>query len=185
MITHFSLMSFWQDLARRNRPRCDFVRSRCGFSALELLMATALILAVGSITLPRLLQMRNAFSLQGNLRLVQVMVHTARYDAISQGAQYQIVVQKTPTPRIQLQADSARNPQSPNFVNVGAPVPMAQNVQFAKGGNILCDYSGTVTTTGLDVDATSGESYVSMTNGTRVFYVYVSRLGRIRVVQVS
>lgn len=151
----------------------------------EMIIVATILLAVVATATPRLLQMRSSYSLQNSLRMVQVMIQTARFDALSQGVQHQVILQTTPAPRLQLQIDAARNPQAPNFVNVGTPVALSQTVQVAKGGNIVCDFSGTIATTGLDVDATSGESYLSITNGTRVFYVYVSRLGRVRVVKIS
>lgn len=160
-------------------------RSSRGMTMPEMIIVATILLAVVATATPRLLQMRSSYSLQNSLRMVQVMIQTARFDALSQGVQHQVILQTTPAPRLQLQIDAARNPQAPNFVNVGTPVALSQTVQVAKGGNIVCDFSGTIATTGLDVDAISGESYLSITNGTRVFYVYVSRLGRVRVVKIS
>lgn len=182
---HLDIFPFIKDYAGVPfRCRRNSIRSADGYSLMELLLVAALAIGVAAVAVPRLIQFRRAYNLQSNLRLVQVMIHTARYDAISQGIQYQLIFQSTPTPQFQLQRNTG-TPLAPNFVNVGAPVPMAKNVQFAKGGKILCDANGVVTATGFDISPTEGEPFVALSNGTKSFYIYVSRVGRVRVVKNS
>ena len=158
-----------------------------GFSMLEMVIVASLILTVGSIALPRLVQMRNNFNLQGDIRTVQTTIQSVRYNAIAQGRQFQVLFQKVPNPRMQVQVDNSANPQDPlhvpNFVNRGAPVLLSRGVLLAKGGTLVCDYSGTVTSTGFDV--TAGEPYVGLSNGStgKDYSAFVSVLGRVRIVQ--
>lgn len=160
-----------------------------GFSVIELVVVASLALVVGSIALPRLVQMRNNFNLQGDLRVVQVTIQSARYNAIATGRQYQIVVQAAPIPQMQVQRDNAVNPQDPThipvFVNLGAPITFSNGLRLAKGGKIVCDFSGTVKGTGFDLNAL-GEPFVDMSNKSgRDFSVSVSPLGRVTVVKNS
>lgn len=156
-----------------------------GFSMLELVLVTGLMVTVAAIALPRLIQMRRSFGLQSDLRKVQVAIHTARYNAISQGVQWQLVLQKLPSPQMQLQVDAAGNPLTPNFVNFQGAVPLAPSVQLSKGGRIICDPNGMVTATGFDVSATEAEPFVALSSGSRSFYVYISRAGRVRVIKTT
>jgi hypothetical protein len=155
---------------------------------MEMVIVASLALTVGSIALPHLVQMRNNFNLQGDIRVVQTTIQSTRYTAIAQGRQYQILFQTDPSPQLQVQIDNSPNPQEPPphvpvWVNRGGPVSLSRGVQLAKGGSLLCDFSGTVTGTGFDV--AQGESFVEMSNGStgKDYSVFVSVLGRVRVVQ--
>jgi hypothetical protein len=150
---------------------------------------------MSTLALPSVLEMRNNYNLQGDLRLVQVMIQTARYNAIAHGRQYQVVIQTDPQ-QVQLQVDDAANPQDPlhipTFVNCPDdqycrgvnPVQLSRNVQFVKGGTLLCVFSGSVTGTGFDTTPT-GEPYVELKNKNHDYQVAVSPLGRVRVVRVK
>jgi prepilin-type N-terminal cleavage/methylation domain-containing protein len=170
--------------ARRGLRRMG---SNHGFSMLEMIVVASLILTVGSIAFPRLIQMRENFNLQGDIRVVQTTVQTARYNAVAQGRQYKIIFTKNPIPQMQIQRDEAADPQNPlhaaNFVNRGGPVILSKGVQLAKEGTLLCDFSGTVTSTGFDV--TQGEPYADMSNSKtgKDYSVFISVLGRARIVQ--
>lgn len=163
-------------------------RARNGFTVIEMVIVASLALTVGSIALPHLVQMRNNFNLQGDIRVVQTTIQSTRYTAIAQGRQYQILFQTDPGPQLQVQIDNSLHPQEPPphvpvWVNRGAPVPLSRGVQLAKGGSLLCDFSGTVT--GTDLDVSQGEPYVEMSNAStgKDYSVFVSVLGRVRVVQ--
>ncbi|MBZ5535280.1 MAG: hypothetical protein LAO31_04930 [Acidobacteriia bacterium] len=159
-----------------------------GFSVIEMVIVASLALTVGSIVLPHLGQMRENFNIQGDIRVVQTTIQSTRYNAIAQGRQYQIVFQTVPSPQLQVMMDNSPNPQEPPphapvWVNRGAPVPLSRSVQLAKGGSLVCDFSGTVTSTGFDVD--QGEPYLEMSNSKtgRDYSAFVSVLGRVRIVQ--
>jgi len=162
-----------------------------GFSTLELVVVSALAITVTTIALPQMVQMRSNFNLQGDLRVVQVAIQTARYNAIAQGRQYRIVFQSNPAPQMQIQADSSANPQdplhTPTWTNQGGPIPLSRGIQFVNVGNLICDFSGGIdwVNSTLEVSTVTGERHVALTNGARIFDVSISRLLRVRVIQIS
>jgi Tfp pilus assembly protein FimT len=171
----------------RRRLRAMDRHGERGFSMMELVVVSTLAITVTTIALPKLIQTRNNYNLQGDLRAVQVTIQTARYNAIAHGKQYKILFQTLPTPQMQVQFDSAANPQDPlhvpTWVNQGAPVAFSKSVVLGKGGNLVCDFSGTVTSTGFDVSA-QGEPYMDLSNGSGDFHIQVSLLGRVMVVKI-
>lgn len=170
--------------AIHDRARPALAASNRGYTMLELMVVATMVLAAVSTALPGLLRMRSNFSLQSNLRLVQVMIQTARYDALTQGVQFQIVFQATATPQLQLQRNTG-TPLTPNFVNAGTPITLPGGSQMAKGGTLLFDPSGVVTWTGFDATADGNEGFLVLSHDVRSFQVYVTRLGRVRILKAS
>ncbi|MBZ5535276.1 MAG: hypothetical protein LAO31_04910 [Acidobacteriia bacterium] len=154
-----------------------------------------IVLIMSTLALPNMLEMRNNYNLQGDLRLVQVMIQTGRYNAISHGRQYQVVMQTDPH-QVRLQVDDTADPQDPlhvpNFVNCPndqycrgvSPVSLSRGVQFVRGGTLTCVFNGSVTGTGFDTTPT-GEPYVEVRNKKHEYQVAVSPLGRVRLVRVK
>lgn len=159
-------------------------RSSGGYSSLELTFVVVIALIMSTLAIPSVLEMRNNYNLQGDLRLVQAMIQTARYNAISHGRQYQVVIETDPH-QVRTQVDDAANPQDPlhvpNFVNCPNdqycrgvnPVPLSRGVEFGKGGTLTCVFSGSVTGTGFDTTPT-GEPYLEMKNKKHEYQVAVS-----------
>ncbi|MBZ5553890.1 MAG: type II secretion system GspH family protein [Acidobacteriia bacterium] len=164
-----------------------------GFTMLEMVIVASLILTVVSVAFPRLIQMRENFNLQGDIRVVQTTIQTARYNAIAHGRQYKIIFKNNvptadPIPQMQIQRDEAVDPQNPThaavFQNRGGPVVLSRGVTLDKAGELLCDFSGTVNSTGFDLSP-QGEPSLTMSNAKtgKNYTVFVSLLGRVRIVQ--
>jgi type II secretory pathway pseudopilin PulG len=147
---------------------------------LELLFSVAMMISLAAVATPKLLQMRRNFSLQNNLRLVQVMIHSARYNAISHGIQYQLVFSGGSQPQFQMM----KNPGT-GFVATAAATMLSGGTQLSQAGTLTFDPSGVMASTGFGVDATSNDTIFNLTYGLRTFEVFISRLGRVRITQTS
>jgi Tfp pilus assembly protein FimT len=155
-----------------------------GGTMLELLFSVAMMISLAAVATPKLLQMRRNFSLQNNLRLVQVMIHSARYNAISHGIQYQLVFSGGSQPQFQMKKNSGAI-ASPNFVATAAATTLSGGTQLSQAGTLTFDPSGVMTSTGFGVDSTSNDTIFNLTYGLRTFKVFISRLGRVRITQTS
>jgi Tfp pilus assembly protein FimT len=151
---------------------------------LELLFSVAVIISVAAVATPKLLKTRQNFSLQNNLRLVQVMMHSARYNAIAHGIQYQLVFSGGSQPQFQMKKNSG-TVASPNFVATAAATTLSGSTQLSQTGTLTFDSSGVMTSTGFAVDAASNDATFNLTYGSRTFQVFISRLGRVRIAQTS
>jgi Tfp pilus assembly protein FimT len=173
---------------RRDSRRGTFQRNKRlsarGSTVLELLFSAGLIISLAAVATPKLLQMRRNFSLQSNLRLVQVMIQSARYNAISQGVQYQLVFSGSSQPQFQMKKNSG-TVASPNFVATAAATTLSGSTQLSHIGTLTFDPSGVMTSTGFAVDTTSNDANFNLTYGSRTFQVFISRMGRVRIIQTS
>jgi Tfp pilus assembly protein FimT len=147
---------------------------------LEVLFSVAVIITVAAVATPKLLKTRQNFSLQNNLRLVQVMMHSARYNAIAHGIQYQLVLTGGSQPQFQMM----KNPGT-GFVATAAATTLSGSTQLSQAGTLTFDSSGVMTSTGFAIDAASNDATFNLTYGSRTFQVFISRLGRVRIAQTS
>ena len=159
------------------RIRHDSAR---GTTMLEVLFSVAVIITVAAVATPKLLKTRQNFSLQNNLRLVQVMMHSARYNAIAHGIQYQLVLTGGSQPQFQMM----KNPGT-GFVATAAATTLSGSTQLSQAGTLTFDSSGVMTSTGFAIDAASNDATFNLTYGSRTFQVFISRLGRVRIAQTS
>lgn len=144
-----------------------------GFTLLELLFVCLIAVTLTVISLPILNDVMASFRLRSAVSSVTGAIHTTRYQAISSGYPYQLVLDKTAA-TIQVQSDPNR---TNTFANTGSAIPLS--------GSSVSVLLGTSTTlqfrpSGL-VTATAGSTTLTLTYGSKTETITVSSYGNIKV----
>jgi|SRR5215469_8193196 len=91
-----------------------------GYTLLELMITVAIVIVAVSIAIPLVQHATNTFKLRSAVVSVSGAIQGARYQAISHGYQYQLVLSKAAS-TYQLQS----NPTGAAWGNVGAAIPLS------------------------------------------------------------
>lgn len=160
-----------------NEDRRRHVR---GFSMIELMITVVIIVVCSVIALPIINSVMGAYRLRSAVSSVTGLIQTARYQAISSGYAYQVVLSKTAS-TFQVQS----NPTWPTgtFSNycvpaaASCPVPLSNSgIQVILGADTTLQFrpSGMVT-------AIVGSTNLTLTYGSKTENIAVSTYGNIKV----
>lgn len=147
-------------------------RSR-GFSLLEMVIVVAICLIVAAIAVPTINSVMTTYRLRAAVSSVTGAIQTTRYQAISSGYAYQIVLSKTNS-TFQVQSDPNR---TGNFANVGNAIPLASSsIPVVLGADTTLQFRPS----GL-VQAAVGATTLTLTYGGNTETITVSNYGNVKV----
>lgn len=154
---------------RRDRPGT----TNRGFTLLELLFTVLIGVLLTVISLPLVQNVMANFKLRSAVASVTGAIQSTRFQAISSGYAYQVVLDKTAS-TIQVQSDPNR---TGTFANTGSAIPLS--------GSSIPVVLGTTTTlqfrpSGI-VAATAGSTTLTLTYGGKTETITVSSYGNIKV----
>lgn len=158
---------------QRNGPAVRKGRAAQGFTLLELVFVVLIALLLTVIALPVLNDVMVGFRLRSAVSSVTGAIQSTRFQAISSGYPYQVVLDKTVS-TIQVQSDPNR---TGTFANLGSAIPLS--------GSSIPVVLGTSTTlqfrpSGL-VTAAAGSTTLTLTYGGKTETITVSSYGNIKV----
>lgn len=158
---------------RRKRPPIRNGKAARGFTLLELVFVVLIAILLTVIALPILNDVMVSFRLRSAVSSVTGAIQSTRFQAISSGYPYQVVLDKTAS-TIQAQSDPNR---TGTFSNLGNAIPLS--------GSSIPVVLGTSTTlqfrpSGL-VAATTGSTTLTLTYGGKTETITVSSYGNIKV----
>ncbi|HKV91953.1 MAG TPA: GspH/FimT family pseudopilin [Candidatus Angelobacter sp.] len=148
-------------------------KSSQGFTLIELVIVLVITVIMTAIAVPMLNNVMNNYRLRAAVSSVTGAIQSSRYQAISSGFAYQIVLKKT-AGTFQVQSD-------PNhvgtFSNVGNAIPLASSsIPVVLGADTTLQFRPS----GL-VAATVGNSTLTLAYGGKTETITVSSYGNIKV----
>jgi prepilin-type N-terminal cleavage/methylation domain-containing protein len=162
-----------------------------GFSLLELLIVCAIVLILSAIAIPLLSNALAFFRLRGATSAVTGTINKARYQAISQGIQYQTVFTTAVAPAVPT-VQVLNQPVSPGpFVNfcpsggAACPAPLTgSGTAMALGANITLTFTpgGQVLNGGVPCNPVTNPCIMQITYGGKNGNITISRYGNATVV---
>lgn len=149
------------------------VKSRQGFTLIEMMIVLAITVIVTAIAVPMLNNVMSTYRLRAAVASVTGAIQSSRYQAISSGYAYQIVLNKT-AGTFQVQSD-------PNhvgiFSNVGNAIPLASSsIPVGLGADTTLQFRPS----GL-VAATVGAQTLTLTYLGKTETITVSNYGNVKV----
>lgn len=149
------------------------VKSSKGFTLIEMLIVLAILVIATAIAVPMLNNVMNTYRLRAAVSSVTGAIQSSRFQAISSGYAYQIVLSKA-AGTFQVQSD-------PNhvgtFSNVGNAIPLASSsIPVVLGADTTLQFRPS----GL-VAATVGNSTLTLTYGVKTETITVSSYGNVKV----
>lgn len=149
------------------------VKSSKGFTLIEMLIVLAILVIATAIAVPMLNNVMNTYRLRAAVSSVTGAIQSSRYQAISSGYAYQIVLSKA-AGTFQVQSD-------PNhvgtFSNVGNAIPLASSsIPVVLGADTTLQFRPS----GL-VAATVGNTTLTLTYGVKTETITVSSYGNVKV----
>jgi len=148
-------------------------QSERGFSLIEIVITVSIMLAVSLIAIPIVRTVYSYYQIRSATSYVAGAIQSTRYQAISNGYGYKIVLNKAAS-TLQVQSDPAR---TSTFANVGNPIPLAGSsvpVVLGQDTALLLRPSGIV-------QAAAGSTTITLTLGARTETITVSSYGNIKV----
>lgn len=151
-----------------------------GFSMMELMITVVIVLVGSVIALPVINSVMGAYRLRSAVSSVTGLIQTARFQAISSGYAYQVVLSKTAS-TFQVQS----NPTWPTgtFSNYCVPAATACPVPLSNSGVPVvlgADTTLQFRPNGM-VTATAGSTNLTLTYGSKTENIAVSTYGNIKV----
>jgi type IV fimbrial biogenesis protein FimU len=150
-----------------------------GFSLIEMVLVLSIALLMAVLAIPLLNNIMNAYRLRSAVSSVTGFIQSARYQAISSGYGYQVVLNKAAS-TIQIQSD-------PNRINTytNLCVPAAPSCPIPLSGSGIPVVLGADTTlqfrpSGI-VTATAGSTTLTLTYGGKTETITVSSYGNVKV----
>jgi prepilin-type N-terminal cleavage/methylation domain-containing protein len=156
----------------RVRPVERQLESR-GFTLIEMVMVVAIGLVVAAMAVPTVNKVMNTYRLRAAVSSVTGAIQTTRYQAISSGYAYQVVLKKT-AGTLQVQSDPGR---TGTFANVGNAIPLtSSSIQVVLNADTTLQFRPS----GL-VQATTGATTLTLTYGSNTETITVSNYGNVKV----
>jgi len=156
----------------RVRPVERQLESR-GFTLIEMVMVVAIGLVVAAMAVPTVNKAMNTYRLRAAVSSVSGAIQTTRYQAISSGYAYQVVLKKT-AGTLQVQSDPGR---TGTFANVGNAIPLtSSSIQVVLNADTTLQFRPS----GL-VQATTGATTLTLTYGSNTETITVSNYGNVKV----
>lgn len=154
-------------------------RRTLGFSLIEMVLVVAVMLITAVIALPLLNNIMSTYRLRSAVSSVTGFIQSARYQALSSGYGYQVVLNKAAS-TIQIQSD-------PNRINTytNLCVPAAASCPIPLSGSGIPVVLGADTTlqfrpSGI-VTATAGSTTLTLAYGGKTETITVSSYGNVKV----
>lgn len=148
-------------------------RQSRGFTLIEMMMVVVIGLIVAAMSIPTVNNVMNTYRLRAAVSSVTGAIQTTRYQAISSGYAFQIVLNKANT-TFQVQSDPGR---TGTFANVGNAIPLASSsIAVALGADTTLQFRPS----GL-VQATTGSTTLTLTFGGKTETITVSNYGNVKV----
>jgi Tfp pilus assembly protein FimT len=166
-------METLMELGIRHRRRGRSSTANRGFTLLELLFTVLIGIVLTVIALPLVQNVMTGFKLRSAVASVTGAIQTTRYQAISSGYAFRVVLDKTAS-TIQVQSDPNR---TGTFANTGSAIPLASSsIPVVLGTSTTLQFrpSGVVT-------ATTGSTTLTLTYGGKTETITVSSYGNIKV----
>jgi Tfp pilus assembly protein FimT len=148
-------------------------RASHGFTLLEMLLVVAITIVVAAIAVPTFNKVMSTYRLRAAVSSVTGAIQSARYQAISSGYAYQIVLKKT-AGTMQVQSDPNR---TGTFANVGNAIPLSSSSIVVV---LNADTTLQFRPSGL-VQATTGSTTLTLTYGANTETITVSNYGNVKV----
>jgi Tfp pilus assembly protein FimT len=154
-------------------------RRALGFSLIELVIVIAIGLLTAVMAIPLLNNVMSVYRLRSAVSSVTGFIQAARYQAISMGYGYQVVLNKAAS-TVQIQSDPNRIGTYTNLCVPAAascPIPLSgSGIPVVLGADTTLQFrpSGIVT-------ATTGTTTLTITYGTKTETITVSSYGNIKV----
>ena len=157
----------------RSNPSGLQVKPSQGFTLIELVIALVVLVVASAIAVPMLNNVMNNYRLRAAVASVTGAIQSSRYQAISSGYAYQIVLSKT-AGTFQVQSD-------PNhvgtFSNIGNAIPLtSSSIPVILGADTTLQFRPS----GL-VAATVGSTTLTLTYGAKTETITVSSYGNVKV----
>jgi prepilin-type N-terminal cleavage/methylation domain-containing protein len=151
----------------------EHTRKSRGFTMIEMVMVVAIGIVVAAMAVPTVNKVMNTYSLREAVSSVTGAIQTTRYQAISSGYAYQIVLKKT-AGTMQVQSDPGR---TGTFASVGNAIPLASSsIPVILGADTTLQFRPS----GL-VQATTGATTLTLTYGPNTETITVSNYGNVKV----
>lgn len=161
----------------RHRRAISF--TTMGFSLIEMVLVVSIGLLMAVLAIPLLNNIMSAYRLRSAVSSVTGFIQSARYQAISSGFAYQVVLNKAAS-TIQIQSDPNRIGTYTNLCVPAAPscpIPLSgSGIPVALGADTTLQFrpSGIVT-------ATVGTTTLTLTYGGKTETITVSSYGNVKV----
>lgn len=154
-------------------------RRTLGFSLIEMVLVVAILLITVVIALPLLNNIMSTYRLRSAVSAVTGFIQSARYQALSSGYGYQVVLNKAAS-TIQIQSDPNRTNTYTNLC-----VPAAASCPIPLSGSGILVVLGADTTlqfrpSGI-VTATAGSTTLTLAYGGKIETITVSSYGNVKV----
>lgn len=157
----------------RSNPSGLQDKSRRGFTLIELVIALVVGVIATAIAVPILNNVMNNYRLRAAVASVTGAIQSSRYQAISSGYAYQIILSSAAR-NFQVQSDPNH---TGTFANVGNAIPLASSsIPVILGADTTLQFrpSGVVA-------ATVGSSTLTLTYGSKTETITVSSYGNVKV----
>jgi len=154
-------------------PPAEQPRKSWGFTLVEMMVVVAIGIVVTAIAVPTVSSVMNTYRLRAAVSSVTGAIQSTRYQAISSGYAFQVVLSKANS-TIQVQSD----PGGTNtFANVGSAIPLASSsIPVVLGANTTLQFRPS----GL-VQATAGSTTLTLTYRGKTETITVSNYGNVKV----
>ena len=160
-------------------PLASARRRTLGFSLIEMVLVVAILLITVVIALPLLNNIMTTYRLNSAVTAVTGFIQSARYQALSSGYGYQVVLNKAAS-TIQIQSDPNRINTYTNLCVPAAPacpIPLSgSGIPVVLGADTTLQFrpSGIVT-------ATAGSTTLTLAYGGKTETITVSSYGNVKV----
>jgi len=157
----------------RNGPGVRCGQAAQGFTLLELLFTALVGIIITVIALPLVNNVMATYRLRSAVSSVTGAIQTTRYQAISSGYAYQLVLDKIAS-TFQVQSDPNR---TSTFANVGSAIPLSSSsipITLDTSTTLQFRPSGVVA-------ATAGSTTFNLTYGSKTETITISSYGNIKV----
>jgi Tfp pilus assembly protein FimT len=150
-----------------------------GFTLLELLFVLVIVILMTAMAVPLVNNVLGLYRLRSAVSSVTGLIQSARYQAISSGYAYQVVLSQAAS-TFQVQSDPNRTGTFTNYcvpVAASCPVPLSNSgITAVLGADTTLQFrpSGIVT-------ATAGSTTLTLTYGSKTETITVSSYGNIKV----
>jgi prepilin-type N-terminal cleavage/methylation domain-containing protein len=144
-----------------------------GFTLIEALIVVAIIFVLAALSIPLVQSTFAYFRLRGAVSSVTGAIQSTRYQAISNGYAYKVILNKAAS-TLQVQSDPTR---TATFANVGNAIPLAGSavpVVLGQDTTLMLRPSGIV-------QATTGSTTLTLTLGAKTETITISSYGNIKV----
>ena len=147
-----------------------------GFTAVELMVTVAIVIITVAMAIPLIQNANKTLRLRSSVASLTGVMQQARYQAISHGFQYQLILNKAAS-TYQLQSNACINPAPACWANVGGAVPLSGSSAAA---TISADTTLLFSPSGL-VQATTGAQTFTLTYSGSAEVFTVTNYGKITV----